>query len=505
MYLKKSLNDILEKITKGLEIPESRYEQAEKCYKSIGEWLNRKNSSVIDAEPQIYPQGSFRLGTVIRPISDNDEYDIDLVCKIDMSQKTISQSEFKKLVGKEIKSYANAHSMNNIPTEGKRCWTLNYADGAQFHVDILPALPNGNEFKLLLECKGYKNNYSQHSIAITDNTHPNYKKISDDWYCSNPKGYAEWFKERMKVQYENEKRILMEKYCASIEEIPDYKVKTPLQTIIQLLKRHRDIMFQNKQDDKPISIIITTLAAHAYENEANIVDAYINIVNNMEKYITKKNDVYWVENPVNPLENFADKWVLYPERKESFFKWINQVKLDINKSLHEEFIDTVENFKNVYGEKIVNEAVSEIQFSNKNSSSLINKIVNSLNLSHRQKPKWKMLNYADVSIKAYVDRNGFRNIELKTDEFIEKRNEIRFEAKTNATRPFKIYWQITNTGKEAEQDRCLRGDFYDGILEKGKLIRKESTTYTGRHLVECFIVKNGVCIGKSGEFVVNIK
>ena len=93
---------------------------------------------------------------------------------------------------------------------------------------------------------------------------------------------------------------------------------------------------------------------------------------------------------------------------------------------------------------------------------------------------------------------------LKMD-FVEKRCELRFEAKTNVSRPYQVYWQVTNTGREAEQARCLRGEFYDCILEQGKLIRKETTSYTGKHLVECFVVKNGACVARSGEFIVNIK
>lgn len=42
-----------------------------------------------------------------------------------------------------------------------------------------------------------------------------------------------------------------------------------LQRIVQILKRHRDIMF-NGDEDKPISIIITTLASRAYRGETNL-------------------------------------------------------------------------------------------------------------------------------------------------------------------------------------------------------------------------------------------
>lgn len=501
---KENLNSILLKTAEQLDIPNSRYEQAENRYKSIGEWLNRDSSKVAKFKPEIYSQGSFRLGTVIKPISEDDDYDIDLVCVLDISKSDITQHQLKELIGEEIISYSEAQCMNNAPEEGKRCWTLNYADGAQFHMDVLPSIPNGSSFKILLESKGHKNDYAKYAIAITDNTDSNYETITEHWPCSNPKGYYEWFKTRMKTQFDNEKRrILLDAHYASIEEVPDHKVKTPLQRVIQLLKRHRDIMFNEDSDNKPISIIITTLAAKAYNNETNVIDAYINIISNMEKYIEKKDEVYYISNPVNPLENFADKWVTNHEREENFFKWLTQIKKELEESLSEELLGTINKYKNIYGEKIINEAMKNVNIVNHKNLPLAN-IIRNLSISHRKKPTWPMLNYKDVTISADWQRNGFRRTSFRSDEYIDKNCNLTFEASTNVSKPYKVYWQITNTGEEAGNARCLRGEFYDGIIEKGGLVRTEESLYKGRHLVECFIVKNGCCVARSGEFIVNI-
>ena len=56
-----------------------------------------------------------------------------------------------------------------------------------------------------------------------------------------------------------EKRTFAKENKLEIEDVPTYRVKTPLQMAIQLLKRHRDIYFQNNNENAPISIIITTL------------------------------------------------------------------------------------------------------------------------------------------------------------------------------------------------------------------------------------------------------
>ena len=69
---------------------------------------------------------------------------------------------------------------------------------------------------------------------------------------------------------------------------------------------------------------------------------------------------------------------------------------------------------------------------------------------------------------------------------------------------YDIYWQVTNTGFEARKSNCLRGDFYESELFEGKKVRKEETSYIGKHFVEAYIVKNNICYGKSDPFTVNI-
>jgi len=63
---------------------------------------------------------------------------------------------------------------------------------------------------------------------------------------------------------------------------------------------------------------------------------------------------------------------------------------------------------------------------------------------------------------------------------------------------------VTNIGREAELANSLRGGFYNSELVEGKRVRKESTLYTGRDYVEAYLVKNGICYGKSNPFEVII-
>jgi hypothetical protein len=128
---------------------------------------------------------------------------------------------------------------------------------------------------------------------------------------------------------------------ASVDEIPDYKVKTPLQRAIQLLKRHRDCMFAEDGEHKPISIIITTLAAHAYNEESTISAALQSILTAMDQFIDYRDGVAWIANPVNPAENFADRWAETPEKQQNFHRWLDQAREDFAMYLRASRFDTV--------------------------------------------------------------------------------------------------------------------------------------------------------------------
>ncbi len=325
----KTAEDYLAALADELAISEGRYEQASKSYASLGAWLHRPDSTVLRYDPQIYVQGSFRLGTAIRPLSDEEEYDVDSVCELQLlGTRDLSQKQLKKLIGDELKAYHRAQAMVKPVKEGKRCWVLSYADDAQFHMDIVPAIPNAAQQRRLLEAARVDLRWSESAIVITDIRSPVYEHISDDWQRSNPKGYAEWFQMRMGPIFERRRKSLAESIRASVEDIPVYRIRTPLQSAIMILKRHRDGMFEHRYDERPISIIITTLAAHAYNGEEKISDALYSILANMDRFIEKDGRTCIIRNPSDPLENFADKWPQHPERQRAFFEWLDQARHD---------------------------------------------------------------------------------------------------------------------------------------------------------------------------------
>jgi hypothetical protein len=87
-----------------------------------------------------------------------------------------------------------------------------------------------------------------------------------------------------------------------------------------------------------------------------------------------------------------------------------------------------------------------------------------------------------------------------------KNCDLLFKAKTNVPTPFEVYWQVVNTGEQAQSANHLRGEIMRAkTAGVGGLSQKEATRYSGMHWIECFIIRDGTCEARSGEFVVNIE
>lgn len=327
-------NVAIEKLAEELAVPQDRFDQAERRYKDLGDFLHRDGSKVRVYDPDVYVQGSFALGTPIKPTSKDEDYDLDIVVSFrSLTKAQISQAGLRTLLQAELEAYRDARGIKNEVGESRRCCTLTYAEGAQFHMDVLPAVPNEANMRAVLSSYLADQALAEGAIAITDSDKTStYRVITDDWPRSNPRGFAAWFKSRQIEQLNERRRAFLDaqgKVTASVEEVPVFRVRTPLQSAIMILKRHRDEWFAERDPGlKVISVILTTLSSHAYAGEARVSDAIAKILKDMHLAIKERNGVSWIANPTDPSENFADRWEKFPERQKSFFEWLEAARMD---------------------------------------------------------------------------------------------------------------------------------------------------------------------------------
>ena len=340
MERKQNIDAMYRKIAAEIEISETQAEKAKESYEAVGNYLN---NNIKQYYVRIFPQGSFMLGTVIKPISDKDEYDIDLVATID--NKFTSAKDLKNIVGDVLKT---SDRYSEKVEEGKRCWTIQYSESANYHMDILPTMKSDT--------------YFQNKKLIM--THKEDENSDYEFRQTNPEAYYDWFVKRM----EEEKKKLTDEYAIrnkiEIVEVPEYKIKTTLQIAIEILKRYRDIKFKDTPDIKPISIILTTLIARIYTGKENVYELIEKFSKEYVLYLERdENGNVLIQNPVNKKENFADKWPSNPERKEAFFKFMDDLKYDLvtNKVLLEGNIrEQADAYKKLFGENMVNKVYENI-------------------------------------------------------------------------------------------------------------------------------------------------
>lgn len=301
--LEQMLSDLLGGAVEVLDISPDLYSEAVARYEEVGDWLSDHGSPGLD----IYPQGSFRLGTVVRPIRTTGEYDIDLVCLLPIQRQSTTQAQLKQRVGDQLAAYMRwkrEQGHTDGPTElisRRRCWTLVYPG---FHLDVLPSIPDDE--------------HPPTGTLLTD-------KELREWQHSNPIGYAEWFRGRSELA-----RVIVEKRNANVAAVPIWQFRTPLQRVVQILKWHCMIMFKDDLDNRPPSILITTLAGRAYAGQEDLFTATRNVLEGMPRYIEDQRSAWWVANPAHEEENFTDKWNEYPERRKAFYAWFDEITTTMN-------------------------------------------------------------------------------------------------------------------------------------------------------------------------------
>lgn len=318
---KKELYNLMDMIGEKLDITDTQFSKAKKRYEAVGQWLADGEYCLIGKQiclknGIIYPQGSLKLETAVKPLS-QEEFDVDLVFFTpNVSVNDIEPTELNRLIGDRLR----LHPEYKIMMEPlKRGWRITYAD--EFHLDITPSIYNHTE----------PHNDSE---LVPD------RKIQN-WKPSNPKEYADWFDNASKAMPSFLlRKSLFESKASTVIDFPENTRKKPLlKRYIQLLKRHRDIIFKDKEH-KPISIIITTLATHAYTYCVNnfVYDNEFDLLTDTLKYmpasIKGSEGNYKVMNPKTTYENFAERWNEVPLKKKAFDKW------------HEEAMNFCEELKN---------------------------------------------------------------------------------------------------------------------------------------------------------------
>lgn len=307
-----------------LELDASARAEAESAYKVLGASIARKLDLPVH-DVIVSPQGSMATQTTIRPRG-TSKFDLDIFVELlGPGYDRLGPEQMFSLFGKTLEGN---ESVTGVPEARRRCWRLPYT-GKAFYFDVTPAV------------KGLS--YAGEGMRVRDpDTH---------WSPTNPKEFADWFCEIAKHRFhfsENFYRSLVMD-SATVNPLPSEKIGIDdvLRRAVQLMKLHRDNMYweasPQAKETMPISIIIVTLAAHAYADLraqsavfSSPLDAALTLVEKMPEFIGRVNGAYKVLNPKLAGENFADKWNHDGNaRVQQFGRWHTALLDDLEKLTHQ--------------------------------------------------------------------------------------------------------------------------------------------------------------------------
>lgn len=326
------IDDLLARAAEKLQLDKTRREKIESSYKSIQEVLENDQDYFDTKNFEIYPQGSVRIGTTVKPLSKN-EFDLDIVLHI--QDRVFEQTDPLKVFN-ELKRVLQENGTYEDKVEAKtRCIRLNYI--GDYHMDILPG------------CQHNKN--EENKIVIPD-------RELKEWLISNPRGYAKWFLDKA----ETVKMTLLEK-AYSAEEIPsdDFATKKPLQRAVQILKRYRDLFFEKDPEHATSSIVLTTLAGELYQNQESIFETINSIISQIHSKVNlSKSERIKVLNPVDNDEDFTDKWDREPKYYTEFIRFVDSLYKNWQKLKEDNGIVEESNIlKSVVGESIYSDSLNQ--------------------------------------------------------------------------------------------------------------------------------------------------
>lgn len=281
-----AIDSLLESVCEAIQLSDTQDSAARSHYRVVTNWL--ADCPVLDSfSPHIFPQGSQNLGTTTKPVG-KQEFDLDAVCLLRASDLH-HPGELYGLVWNRLRENGTYRKrIKQMP----RCIRINYA--GDFHLDIVPAVPDlsrGGNHILVPELDA--------NLSLED-------PQNNNWKTSNPTDYGRWFEDRCVLSL-----ALREKYAkAQIDPIPDKESisdKPPLKRVVQLIKRWRDIEYEQKPKLAPPSIILTTLSGMFYRGEASCSHATSVILDAICQWL-ETDECLCLTSPANSDEQICEKW-----------------------------------------------------------------------------------------------------------------------------------------------------------------------------------------------------
>ena len=272
-----------------VNLNQTRLDKLVEHVNAVNGYLSKK----LDSYDGIERQGSWALGTIIKPVKENQEYDADLLLKM----TTGPDWEPRDCINAVYECFRANDLYSAKAKRRTRCVTLDYA--GDVHLDIVPCVSTVSGLWIC--------NYDTNGYEQTDGT-----------------GYRDWFNARNANTGGNLKRA------------------------VRLLKYMRD----SKRRFSVKSIVLTTLVGNAAGDGGDFssIPATLNtVMSEIDKFLQVNKRMPEIANPALPSETFTRHWdeSQYGRFREEFHRYAGRVSDAI---AEKDYNTSIEKWREVFGD-----------------------------------------------------------------------------------------------------------------------------------------------------------
>ncbi|WP_433786964.1 SMODS domain-containing nucleotidyltransferase [Actinomycetospora sp. CA-101289] len=436
-------------LSQRVNLSQSRINRLDAHVEAVSNFFSRGNGEFGSRFVQVVPQGSYAHGTIINPVSANDEFDADILVEVEENLDWSAADYVQKL----YEDFRGSGVYRDKVHRRSRCVLVDYAN--EFHLDAVPFVRR---------------------VAGAYITH----RHEDRFELTDPEAFNEWLDEKNREANGN------------------------LVKALRLLKYLRD--FKNRFDIK--SVLLTILVGERVSPVDQLVEpgCYDDVPSTLRKlclslddYLQQNAQKPHIADPGCPTESYDHR--LTHEKYANFRDRFHFYAEKIDKAYAEEDpVRSLSQWTEIFGEDFRQVDVT-VELSQKTALTAATERTEQQIDRDFGFPIRIDRNLAFKIRGRVVPRTGFRNYILsRQGNKVLKHMDIDFFVeKCDVPKPYDLYWKVVNRGEEAQDASSLRGEI---IQDAGLERKRESTLYRGRHYVEAFVVKGGFCVARDRQSVI---
>ncbi len=318
---------LLRDIAKKIQLKPAEHDLAERRYDDVYKFLNKDGGNPIYR--RIYPQGSMAVGATIASKLSDDEFDIDVVLELHIDDGRYTPQMVLDWLHRELSSFPSCKIVRQ-----SRCITLEFP---KMHLDVTPAilLPGPDRTSRIFHSKPACEEYTR---------------------IANPWGFAEWFKDKTDRRHDQTQRLFAKDMAS--EPVPEQQTvdeKSNALICLQLVKRWRNILYDNRNGRKPPSILLAKLVADNARYFPTLLDALDAQVAHLRKAFYDawiQDQLIQVYNPTCPEhDKLSDRWPEDLNAQEQFATDLAQLNYGDSAFNYLNYGDSAFNYLGITGTK----------------------------------------------------------------------------------------------------------------------------------------------------------